>query len=149
MSQLLTYTKKIQFTVPGIPVAKGRPRFTTRGGYARAYTPKETTAYENKIKSVASSLIFGDTWKGPIRMELKIFKPMLKGFSKKRAALARELLLRPIVKPDCDNYGKIVSDALNRVIYKDDSQIVSANVEKYYSDEPRIEITLEHLTQCK
>lgn len=39
----------IQFTVPGAPVAKGRPKFSTRGGYAQAYTPSKTTKAEQHV----------------------------------------------------------------------------------------------------
>jgi len=34
------------------------------------------------------------------------------------------------------------SDALNGLAYHDDSQIVSATVEKWYSTEPRVEVIL-------
>ena len=37
----------IKFTVPGVPVGKGRPRFT-RGGHA--YTPEKTAAFEEKVR---------------------------------------------------------------------------------------------------
>lgn len=37
---------KIEFTVPGIPVGKGRPRFTKDG---HAHTPGKTREYENKV----------------------------------------------------------------------------------------------------
>lgn len=39
----------IQFTIPGVPVAKGRPKFSTRGGYAQAYTPSKTTKAEQFV----------------------------------------------------------------------------------------------------
>jgi Holliday junction resolvase RusA-like endonuclease len=41
-------------------------------------------------------------------------------------------------KPDWDNVGKIISDALNEVAYKDDSQIYQCTVAKMYSDRPRV-----------
>lgn len=39
----------LEFTVPGVPVAKGRPKFSTRGGYAQAYTPSKTTKAEQYV----------------------------------------------------------------------------------------------------
>lgn len=39
----------IEFTIPGVPVAKGRPKFSTRGGYAQAYTPSKTTKAEQYV----------------------------------------------------------------------------------------------------
>lgn len=47
--------------------------------------------------------------------------------------------------PDVDNYAKIVMDAMNGYIYKDDSQIVRAVIEKRYSINPRMEITLNEI----
>lgn len=37
---------KVTFTVPGIPVGKGRPRFTKDG---HAHTPQKTRDYEDKV----------------------------------------------------------------------------------------------------
>ena len=37
---------KVEFTVPGIPVGKGRPRFMKNG---HTYTPQKTREYENKV----------------------------------------------------------------------------------------------------
>lgn len=55
-------------------------------------------------------------------------------------------LLRPTTKPDVSNVIKGVEDALNGVWYKDDSQIVAyGKVGKWYSDMPRVEITMEVL----
>jgi Holliday junction resolvase RusA-like endonuclease len=50
--------------------------------------------------------------------------------------------MRPTKRPDWDNLGKLVSDSLNGLAYKDDSQIVEATAAKYYSDRPRVEIEI-------
>ena len=36
--------------IPGEPVGKGRPKFSTFNGHAVAYTPKKTVSYENLVK---------------------------------------------------------------------------------------------------
>lgn len=46
----------IELTIPGEVIAKGRPKFTSRGGYARAYTPKKTRDYEALVKYYALQL---------------------------------------------------------------------------------------------
>ena len=78
-------------------------------------------------------------------MEIKIYRPLLKSFSKKKTALALAGELRPTSKPDLDNYAKILADGLNEIIYKDDAQIIEIIVEKFYGDPPRAEVTLTHL----
>ena len=40
----------MRFTVYGEPTAKGRPKFSTHGGFVKAYTPEKTAAYENLVK---------------------------------------------------------------------------------------------------
>ena len=47
-------------------------------------------------------------------------------------------LIRPTRKPDFDNIGKVICDALNGIAYRDDAQIVDALVRKFYSDTPRV-----------
>ena len=40
---------KIQFEVPGEPVAKARPRFARVGKFVKTYTPKETLNFEKTV----------------------------------------------------------------------------------------------------
>ena len=47
----------IKFTVEGKPGAKGRPRFTSKNGHARTYTPDKTTNYEAFVKFCAMNAI--------------------------------------------------------------------------------------------
>ena len=43
---------KVTFTVPGIPVGKGRPRFMKNG---HTYTPQKTRDYEDKVVQLATT----------------------------------------------------------------------------------------------
>jgi Holliday junction resolvase RusA-like endonuclease len=56
-------------------------------------------------------------------------------------------IVRPTKKPDFDNIGKIICDALNKIAYDDDSQIVEANIYKVYADIPRVEVTLTEVVK--
>ena len=62
---------------------------------------------------------------------------------KKAAMMAGQI--RPTKKPDADNCAKSVLDALNKIAFDDDSQIVELHVNKYYSENPRVTITLEEI----
>lgn len=83
--------------------------------------------------------------KRKIQVTITAYHPIPKRSSK----ALRELMIsganRPAKKPDWDNIGKAVCDALNGVAYKDDAQIVQAKVEKYYSDTPRVEVEISDL----
>lgn len=66
-----------------------------------------------------------------------------KSTSKKRRAEMLSRKLRPIIKPDYDNIGKVVSDGLNKIAYHDDAAIVDGLVRKFYSDIPRVEVIIK------
>ena len=70
-----------------------------------------------------------------------MFEPPANWTKKVRAAaLAGEVV--PTVKPDWDNLGKIVSDAMNDVVYKDDCQIFEAHISKRYGEVARVEVAV-------
>mgnify|MGYP003339864711 FL=1 len=85
-------------------------------------------------------LFRSDLLETPVTMALYFRLPMPQSWSKKRKEGALKGLEAPTKKPDWDNLGKAVSDALNGVIFKDDSQIVSAHVRKTYSAVPGVDI---------
>ena len=136
---------KIKFTVLGEPVAQGRPRATTINGQVRMYDPKKSNDFKKYVRLVASKYAPKQLLEGPLSMTVIVYRPSLKSFSKKKAREAEDGLLRPITKPDVDNYVKGVKDALKQVIWKDDSQVVDLRVSKYYSEKPRIEVEIEAL----
>ena len=75
-------------------------------------------------------------------MRITAYYPIPQSASKKRQQLMRDHKIRPTTKPDVDNCLKCL-DAINRVAFYDDSQIVDAQVRKFYSDEPRLVITIQ------
>ena len=42
-----------------------------------------------------------------------------------------------------ENLVKIVCDSLNNIAYHDDAQIVDAQVRKFFSDDPRVVVTIQ------
>lgn len=132
----------IRFTVLGEPGAKGRPRFYTNNGHVKTYTPEKTVSYENLVKLTYQAK-YGDykfSDDAMLTMLIKAYFTIPKSVSKKKRELMLSGKIRPIKKPDWDNVGKIIADSLNKIPYKDDAQIVSASLEKYYSDRPRVEV---------
>lgn len=125
--------------VEGIPVAQGRPRFSTFGGYTRVYDPPKSKAYKKLIQeTIQKKEYLIDV---PFKFNLDVYLPIPKSTSKKNKQLMLEGLIVPTKKPDVDNYVKGVLDALNQHIWTDDSLIVNLSVKKRYSDNPRIEFT--------
>ncbi len=135
----------VVFTVPGEPVGKGRPRFVRQTG--RTYTPEKTANYENLVKLAYGAAAGG--WMFPESAQLAI---MIKAYyaiptsKSKRMQNDMELgIIRPTKKPDMDNILKVVADSLNHIAYKDDSQIVYAEVSKEYAKVPHVDVHIWEL----
>ena len=130
----------VRVNVLGEPRGKGRPKFTTKGGYARAITPEQTASYENLIaveyRRQCGTLRFGD--KDMIGMRIVAYFGIPQSVSKKKRAAMLDGEIRPTKKPDNDNIVKVVEDALNEGAYKDDKNVVDCVVQKYYSEQPQI-----------
>lgn len=137
----------ITFTVYGEPVAQGRPRASTQGGFVRLYDPKKSKDYKDYVRLAAAEHAPAALLEGPLGMVLTVYRSIPKSFSKKKAALAEDGEIRPVSKPDMDNYLKGVKDALKGVIWKDDSQVVEVFAQKRYSARPRIEVKIKQYTQ--
>ena len=54
-------------------------------------------------------------------------------------------LIRPVKKPDADNIIKVVADSLNQAAYRDDADIVTVSLVKYYSQQPRLGVEIKCL----
>jgi Holliday junction resolvase RusA-like endonuclease len=128
------------FEVPGEPVGKARPRFTRQG---HAYTPKKTSDYEREVRnSFRIAYPTHEPFTGPVTLEVYAFFGVPESWPKKKreAALAGDTL--PAKRPDWDNCGKVISDALNELAFADDALIVDASVQKRYASRPRVEVNI-------
>lgn len=132
----------MKLTIPGEPCAKQRPRMTKVG---HTYTPEKTVNYETLVKQLYITQGH-ERLEGALKMTVNAFFSIPKSASKKNREKMLRGEIRPTKKPDWDNVGKIVSDALNEMAYKDDCQIVDARVVKRYSDNPRVEVEITELT---
>lgn len=136
---------KVSFSVPGEPQGKGRPRFSCRSGRTITRTPDKTVLYENLIvteyQAQMGSVRFPDD--SQLCMSVWAYYSIPKSASKRKREAMKAGTIRPTKKPDADNILKCVADALNGIAYRDDAQIVSVIVEKFYGEEPRIDIGIE------
>jgi Holliday junction resolvase RusA-like endonuclease len=139
--------KTFEFTVPGIPIGKERPRAARVGGFIRMYTPKKSLDYETDVAFKASQ-VMGDhpPLELPVQMTIKAYYPIAASWTKKKQQQALSGQIVP-GKPDLDNVAKAVLDALNGVAYVDDKQVVRLSLTKEFSFEPRVEVRIaERLT---
>jgi Holliday junction resolvase RusA-like endonuclease len=132
----------IKITIPGEAVPQGRPRFSTRGGFPRAYDPPRSRDYKAYVRYIAAEVAPETPIEGPISLNVTVYRAIPKGFSKHKRRLALEGEMRPVTKPDLDNVVKTLKDSLSRLIWRDDSQVVSLTAAKFYSDHPRVELEI-------
>ena len=145
--------RTVTFLIPGPPQGRARPRVVRgAGGRVHTYTPDGTAAYEQLVREQyrkaaripaggvpaggvpAGGVQFPD--EAAIRLTVTAGFPVPKSASRKNRARMLAGEIRPAKRPDFDNIGKIIADALNGVAYRDDAQIVEAQVVKIYVDGP-------------
>ncbi|MDE6671498.1 MAG: RusA family crossover junction endodeoxyribonuclease [Ruminococcus sp.] len=134
------------------PVGKGRPKFARQGNYVKTYTPEKTAEYENLIQTVYRLTAKNEQYKTvyfpadtPVSVHIRTFYGIPKHTGKAKAEEMLSGKIVPLKKPDLDNICKIVYDALNGIAYADDKQIAELSCRKFYSRNPRIEITIKEL----
>lgn len=131
----------ITFTLPGAPLGKERVRLHRATG--RLYTPERTLNYEARIAAAGQLAMNGrPLLDGPLVLDVCAYVAIPQSKPKRWKAAALAGTIRPTGKPDGDNLLKGVSDGLNLVIWTDDSQIVDARIRKWYSDAPRVVVTV-------
>ena len=141
--------KSIRFSIPGQPMGKQRPRVVHNGSFSQAFTPKETVSYENLVRVMYREAAKGKRFADEYMLDVRViaYYSIPKSTSKKKRKMMLEHKIRPGKKPDWDNIGKIICDSLNTVAYRDDSSIVDAQVRKFYSENPRVEVTIINLSE--
>lgn len=127
----------MKMIVYGEPIPKGRPRMAVRGKFVQVYTPKKTRDAEDSFIVQIIKYRPETPMEGPLSIDIKCYKLKPKSMSKK--------VTEWITKPDLDNLVKLVIDAMNKIFFKDDSQIVKITASKHYDNTPRTEVKIQRI----
>lgn len=134
--------KSYTFEVTGEIIGKARPRMNTYTG--KAYTPTKTKNYEYLVKqSFLLKYPNAEVLEGRASVSILALFQVPKSTSKKNSEKMLNKQISPTKKPDIDNIAKIVLDALNKLAYKDDTQVVDLNIAKAYADREHLIIKIE------
>lgn len=102
------------------------------------HTPKETRQFEDSVALVAQSAMRRAGASKPlecaVRFELVTYRRIPKSASKKDRAAMVGQEVKAGMTPDYDNVAKSISDAMNKIVFADDRQIVDAMVSKRWDD---------------
>lgn len=137
----------VTFHVPGEPQGKGRAR-TGWGG--RHYTPEKTVAYEGLIAwSAKQAMGAREPITGPVKLSFRAVMAIPVSATKKRRQAMIDGLVLPTKTPDMDNILKAIGDGANKVVFRDDAQIVRlGECEQVYGLTPGLTVTVERITEA-
>ena len=133
----------VTFHVDGDPIPKGRPRFARRGHFVQTYTDAKTLEYETHVAMKARQAIgASEPLKGALSVFLYLRYSIPSSYTKKRKEACLNGLEYP-KRSDIDNCYKSITDAMQGIVYLNDSQIVEAHIKKVYAEEGGADIMVQ------
>jgi Holliday junction resolvase len=135
-----TKSETVTFVVPGEPVPQPRARVSTRGGFARAYVPRQHPVHAYREGIAVTAKAAGST----ITKEA-VSVTILALFARPKSHLNKSGLKKtaPLLpREDVDNLAKAVLDALTGVAWHDDKQVASLQIVKAYGTAGATEVSI-------
>jgi len=144
-------SSRIQFTIPGEPSSHTSQQKGISFRRGIVYTKAAVKAEMRRIMATASKHSPAAPLEGPVLVVAAVYFPLTEALMQKHADQLAELEFSTwkTTKPDADNTGKLIVDALAKCgFFKNDSQVCVAIFAKGYATVPRIEVTLGPLHQA-
>ena len=138
-------TDSVKFTIPGPAVPQMGSRVSVRGGKPRLRKNPRTKEYQDRVAAIARQHAPPEPWDGPVDMTILISRGPLMSWSKWRREAAFKGKVRPTTRPDLDNISKAIGDALNGIIYTDDSRICLLTIAKRYAAKAEVEVRVTQM----
>jgi len=133
----------VTINLVGVPQGKGRARAFMRAGHISHYTPEKTRTYEGMIRTQAMQEIGNkEPFDCPVEFVMRAVFPVPASWSSKKRERALTGEIKPGKKPDLDNIAKAWNDALNGVVYRDDSLICRMTLDKRYGPQALVVVTV-------
>jgi Holliday junction resolvase RusA-like endonuclease len=142
----------VVFELQGEPRAWERPGALIRRGkhgpYIHWYVRSEEARYREAIGWAAKSAML-DWRRQPtdqaVALLVHAFLPIPTSWHWKSKLAARSGAILPIGKPDFDNLGKLVADAVKGIVWGDDARVCDGRVIKRYSDRPALRVEVREM----
>lgn len=136
----------IHLVILGEPKAQKRHRSVNMGKFIQQYDPSAKD--KENLLLIVQSRAPKEPLNCPINLKVDFYFTRPKAHFKtgKNAHMLKDNCpVWHLSKPDADNCFKMISDALNKVFWRDDSLICQVTVNKLYDLNPRIEIFITQL----
>jgi Holliday junction resolvase RusA-like endonuclease len=139
--------RSLSFTVFGVAQPKGSTRAFVPKGWTRPIVTSDNVknkGWQQLVAEAASQALHGAgvLFEGPLLLRVAFYLPRPKSLPKKVTA--------HIKKPDLDKLVRSCKDALTKVVWHDDAQVIRLDASKTYAaagESPRAVITVIALTQ--
>ncbi len=142
----IVWAPALRITIPGQPVPKGRPRFSTRGGKVRTFTDAKTVQYEHRAAWAISAATRSRELAPagvPVRVDILAIFPRPKRLMRKKDPAG---LIPHAVRPDLDNVAKALLDSISQAgLWADDGQVTCLRAEAAYCEkdqQPRVDLSI-------
>lgn len=130
------------FTIPGKPAAWQRAR---SNGKVRFDSPEQSRNKMTIAQIGAAAMNGRPPFDGPLEVTVASYWPWPKSMSeKKRRAYGSHFFTS---RPDADNIAKLLGDALNSILWRDDAQIVELIIRKRYGLVPQTVVRVQPLVE--
>jgi Holliday junction resolvase RusA-like endonuclease len=128
----------ISFQIPGEPVPFAR----AGSNKSRRFTPPKQSDFMAVVRLYASRAMAGqEPFDGPLALRVRAVYLVPASWPQKRKDAARW----KSSKPDADNIVKILKDAMNTIVFYDDAQVASLQVQKIYGPVAGVTISISRL----
>ena len=129
--------KVFEMVVYGEPVGQGRGRATYKNGRTWVYDPQKSRNFKKWVRlcaiQTARKIEGFKPFENACVIDVCFYRHIPSSWSKKKRIEAHEGVIKPTTKPDCGNYEKGFYDALNGVVWVDDSIVTDKHVRKRYT----------------
>lgn len=128
---------EMEIRIPGVPIAKKRPRFARRGKFVTTYNSQETEEgrWLLGVREAFRKNGLMEPLNVPVAIWMIFSMPIPKSATKKQLE-AIKVHPKHTKKPDIDNLQKFALDCLNGELFTDDSLVWSINAFKAYHEQP-------------
>jgi Holliday junction resolvase RusA-like endonuclease len=137
----------LRIHLPGFsPVGMPRPRACVVGGHARMYTPSRGTEAKDAIRLAAIRAVADLHWTLAPRgvpLSVRVVAEFGIPASRSKKRRAADLGNGHAQKPDCDNVGKLLLDALTGIVWTDDDQVATLTVLKRWAEVSSLTVYVE------